>query len=1046
MRHPAKLIVPIHAIRRDSSAHFLVLFLTGALAVAGSGCAMRVFSSGNASQNSGEIALTAYSRVVTKVGDSQTFQIYVESSEVGTAFVPMVLTGLSGSSISFKGGSFPGTGGTCVAGVTVQDSCTVVLEHSPTANARETVEASFTYLDSTSAIQSVRALIVGAGTTEVAALAEGSSVATGACALTSDDELKCWGDGRYGRNGLGVSTSSKGARPGKMGALLPFTFFGGGAVSSFFGSGQAGQGYCVRLVSGVTKCWGSSFVVAVGGADVRGNRPATMGAFTPTLSLGTGRRVTDMSFGESHTCAILDNARVKCWGAASRGRLGTGNANGLGQYFADEMGDRLPYVDLGTGRTAKAIASGYQHNCAILDNDRIKCWGDNRQGQLGYEDILDRGDEPGEMGDALPYVDLGTDGSGQPWAVKSLGLGDTHSCAVLSDDSLKCWGSGGSGRLGLGDASSRGHVAGTMGNNLPKVEIGTGYTVLKVVPTQLSTCALLDLAGSQAVKCWGRGSDGVLGKGTSAHLGDGSNEMGDNLTPIDFGTNQEPVQLSAGILHACVLLVDTGTSNQSVKCWGENDWGQLGVGDVTPRGSSVGQMGNSLAAVDLDPPGTIVKIASSYRSNCVLFSTGQVKCWGANVFGETGDEAPMAIGLTPNQLGSGLIPIDLGVNVTVVSVHQGANHVCAILNRTPDKTRQVKCWGDNQYGQLGLGDILDRGDDTVEMGDNLPWLDLGAGLEASQLALARHSTCVLLTNGRVKCWGRAASGQLLSGNAAASANRGDGAGETPSIYSPIDLGTTDGATPLLASKITAGATHYCVVLSNSTPAGRVKCWGLGSTGQLGKDSILAIGDAAGELGDSLTYSNLGTDGLGDPLTVTDIAATAATTCVLLSDGDLKCFGKNSVGELLQQHTSTLGDGKDDVGAVAVEMGNALPKIQFGQPVTKIRGGSDFFCAILNDASVRCWGQGSSGQLGAGSWSTYGSRAGETASDLPQVNFGTGLTAVDLSLGTATSCILTNEGTVKCVGSGTFGVTGVEKQSKIGGASTDMGDALQAIAL
>jgi alpha-tubulin suppressor-like RCC1 family protein len=72
------------------------------------------------------------------------------------------------------------------------------------------------------------------------------------------------------------------------------------------------------------------------------------------------------------------------------------------------MGDDLPVVDLGTGRTAKMISAGGEHTCALLDDDSVKCWGRNQYGQLGLGDTSNRGDGPGEMGDNLPVVDLGT--------------------------------------------------------------------------------------------------------------------------------------------------------------------------------------------------------------------------------------------------------------------------------------------------------------------------------------------------------------------------------------------------------------------------------------------------------------------------------------------------------------------------------------------------------------------------------------------------------------------------------------------------------------
>jgi len=135
-----------------------------------------------------------------------------------------------------------------------------------------------------------------------------------------------------------------------------------------------------------------------------------------------------------------------------------------------QMGDNLPATDLGTGRKAVALASGYGTSCALLDDRALKCWGWNYDGQLGLGDTVNRGMKPGQMGDDLPAVDLGT---GRRAAAVILGTaasaGDEHACAVLDDGSAKCWGVG--GPLGLGDRQGHGAQPGQMGDDLPTVKL-----------------------------------------------------------------------------------------------------------------------------------------------------------------------------------------------------------------------------------------------------------------------------------------------------------------------------------------------------------------------------------------------------------------------------------------------------------------------------------------------------------------------------------------------------------------------------------------------
>ena len=102
---------------------------------------------------------------------------------------------------------------------------------------------------------------------------------------------------------------------------------------------------------------------------------------------------------------ILDNASVKCWGRGNYGALGQGNTYDLGDG-ANEMGDNLSAVDLGTGRTATAISASRDHTCALLDNAAVKCWGGGWGGRLGQGNTNNLGDNANEMGDNLPAIDL----------------------------------------------------------------------------------------------------------------------------------------------------------------------------------------------------------------------------------------------------------------------------------------------------------------------------------------------------------------------------------------------------------------------------------------------------------------------------------------------------------------------------------------------------------------------------------------------------------------------------------------------------------------
>ena len=229
---------------------------------------------------------------------------------------------------------------------------------------------------------------------------------------------------------------------------------------------------------------------------------------------------------------------------------------------------------------------GAGHTCALLDDGSVKCWGGNQDGRLGLGDLESRGDDEGEMGEALPGVDLGRDRKAQ-----AITAGSFHTCALLDDGSVKCWGLNGSGQLGIGDTVTRGDDMADMGDDLPPVELGDDGVVVALSAGFYHTCALFS---TRIVKCWGDNSSGQLGLGNQDPRGLDLALMGDNLPAIDFAG--QPVKLlAAGGSHACVLLADG-----SLKCWGG---GGLGLGDASARGDGIGEMGANLPPVLLSGPG-----------------------------------------------------------------------------------------------------------------------------------------------------------------------------------------------------------------------------------------------------------------------------------------------------------------------------------------------------------------------------------------------------------------------------------------------------------
>jgi alpha-tubulin suppressor-like RCC1 family protein len=440
--------------------------------------------------------------------------------------------------------------------------------------------------------------------------------------------------------------------------------------------------------------------------DAGADAPPTQDAAVDTgTDAGVVAGSSVLSAGQNHTCARLDNGSVKCWGQNDFGQLGLGDTQNRGDGPA-EMGAALPAVSLGPGRTALEVSAGDHHTCARLDDGTVKCWGRNDAGQLGLGDTQNRGDGPAEMGAALPAVNLGPGRTALQLSGSSF-----HTCARLDDGSVKCWGRGLEGQLGLGDPQNRGDAPGEMGAALPVVSLGPGRSALEVSVGSLHTCARLD---DGSVKCWGRNNDGGLGIGDTQNRGDAPGEMGAALPVVSLGPGRTALQLAAARFHTCARLDDG-----SVKCWGRNSDGQLGLGDTQNRGDAPGEMGVALPAVSLSPGRTALQLTASESQNCARLDDGSVKCWGQNAFGQLGLGDTQNRGDGPAEMGAALPALSLGPGRTPLQLAGGDFHTCVGLD-----DGSVKCWGQNDFGQLGLGDTQNRGDGAGEMGSALPAVQL----------------------------------------------------------------------------------------------------------------------------------------------------------------------------------------------------------------------------------------------------------------------------------------------------------------------------------
>jgi alpha-tubulin suppressor-like RCC1 family protein len=330
--------------------------------------------------------------------------------------------------------------------------------------------------------------------------------------------------------------------------------------------------------------------------------------------------------------------------------------------------------------------------------------------------------------------------------------------------------------------------------------------------------------------------------------------------------------IAAGLIHSCAL-----TSTGSVKCWGYNGHNELGNGTTTDRWMPVDVSGLS---------GGVTAIAAGLRHGCALTSSGAVKCWGYNYYGQLGD------GTTSNRS----TPVDVSGLSGGVTAIAGAFHSCAIT-----RAGGVKCWGLNDYGQLGDGTTSGRSTPVDVSG-------LSGGVTA--IAVGSAHSCALSSAGGVKCWGLNSAGQL-------------GDGTTRNRSTPVDVsGLRGGVTAIAADRGRGnpGEGHSCAL----TRVGGVKCWGYNNNGQLG---------------DGTTRNRstpLDVSGLRGG--VTAISAGGRHSCALTRTGGVKCWGYNSFHQLGDGATGTNVDRPRPVDVVGFGAAKAtLAIVSSSVTVTPARG-------------------------------------------------------------------------------------------------------------
>ncbi|UXR66222.1 hypothetical protein EZJ49_08165 [Bdellovibrio bacteriovorus] len=287
--------------------------------------------------------------------------------------------------------------------------------------------------------------------------------------------------------------------------------------------------------------------------------------------------------------------------------------------------------------------------------------------------------------------------SGVDWSYVKMGY--DFSCGLSMAGEVKCWGLNNNGQLGDGTTNL---------HDLPAPISGADYYSSLSV-SAASACAI---TSSGALKCWGSNSTGVVGDGTTAN----------RSTPVTIDVGASYNQVSVGGTHACGV-TNTGT----LKCWGINTYGKLGTGDVA----------NYYIPTVIDAGTPYQSVSAGTTHTCAVTTSGQLKCWGGDDFGAIGNGAASGNVLTPSV-------IDAGTSYTQVAV--GEQMSCAVTNMGT-----VKCWGLNNNGRLGVG--------TTNPSIEEPTLASLPG-PANSVSTGSGTTCAILSNGKLWCWGEGLEGEL----------------------------------------------------------------------------------------------------------------------------------------------------------------------------------------------------------------------------------------------------------------------------------------------
>ena len=620
---------------------------------------------------------------------------------------------------------------------------------------------------------------------------------------------------------------------------------------------------------------------------------------------------------QTHICAIRNDGRLFCWGENTNAQTGLGTSSGR----------QMTPAEVDTGQRFVHLALATQRGCAITDRGKLKCWGvDGSTGELG-PDFMAGSVQPVEIDRVGQYVEVSLARTG-------------GGCAISTQGQLKCWG-------GVSFISSRAEFRTfNSDNRYRSVAVGGNHA-----------CAILQ---NGIVQCWGSNNRGQLGMGTA---------ISSSTEPRAISGRDRFVQIVVSAEgHSCGI-----TSNQELKCWGNNQFGQVGEIAAT-RFVHV--------PTDIRPGVKYSTVSVGDHHTCALTTEQLVECWGSNANGQVGDSSqPVNPTVSSNSW------VELRPGSSFKKVEMGDSRICA-----QNLDNLWLCWGSNLENALGDGTGIDRvAPSPVATSETF------AGLSK---ALANGNlTCGLNGEGQAFCWGSeaasSASGtRILGANDRFQSPRPlrfafQHVFETLQVGGRMICGLEKGRNTLFcwgstvadqilaaSSRIPAndsfvslavGSAHVCSIQKS----GKLFCWGANNMGQVGSGETTNFQDPIEPLPGKAFQS---------------VHLNANNSCAIEQSGALSCWGAGT-WRMIADGTS---GSENRLSPVSIDSGSQYKTVRLGNRIG---------CGITReDESIKCWGF-------------------HVGSSLSPVNWGqASVRYQDLAVNTHTVCVIDAQNKLLCRGS------------------------------